>query len=104
MNSGRIKVSVAFALLAGLLGVCGCAHQYLLKLSDGDQILSLTKPHPQGTNYLFTGETGTPCVLPRSRVVHIRAVSMVNEEQEAQKAASPAKPKKPKHWYFLWLA
>jgi hypothetical protein len=100
MNSNRIKVSLAFALLAGLLGLCGCAHQYLLKLRDGDQIFSLTKPRSQGTNYFFTDGTGTPCVLPRSRVVQIRAVSPVNEEQQA---ASPAKPKKPKHWYFLWL-
>jgi hypothetical protein len=101
MNSDRIKVALAFTLLAGLVGLCGCAHQYLLKLSDGDQILSLSKPTPQGTNYYFTDSTGAACVIEQSRVVKIRAVSVVKEEQ---KPAPPAKPPKPKHWYFLWLA
>jgi hypothetical protein len=40
------------------------------------------------------------CAIPESRVVKIKAVSVVKEEPPQ----SPAKPKKPRHWYFLWLA
>jgi hypothetical protein len=72
-----------------------------MKISNGDQIISLSKPKVQGTSYHFTDGTGLECVIPQSRVVKIEPVSVVKEEQ---KPLSPAKPKKPKHWYFLWLA
>jgi len=88
-------------LLAGLVGLCGCVHEYLLKLGDGSQIISLSKPRLQGTNYYFTDATGSASVVPRSRVVKIRAVSL---EKQEQKPAPAYKPKKRKHWYFLWLA
>ena len=90
-----------FTLLISLVGFCGCVHEYLMKLSDGDQIISLSKPKLQGTNYLFTDDKGTGYVIPRSRVVRIQAVSVVKQEE---KPMAPTQPKKPKHWYFLWLA
>jgi hypothetical protein len=96
---------MAFALLAGLVGLGGCAHQYLMKLNDGDQIISASKPKLQGTNYHFTDGTGAKYAIPKSRVVKIRAVSVVKEEEKPASAPSPPlTPKKPKHWYFLWLA
>jgi hypothetical protein len=101
MCAPRIKLKLALTLLVGLAVLCGCAHQYLMKLSNGDQVISLSKPKRQGTNYLFTGREGVGYVIPQSRVVKITTVSVVKEEQ---KPLSPAKPKKPKHWYFLWLA
>ena len=42
-------------LLVSLAVLCGCAHHYLMKLSDGDQIISISKPKLQGTNYDFVG-------------------------------------------------
>ena len=105
MNSDRIKGIVAFTLLAGLVGLCGCVHhQYLMALSDGVQVLSLTRPKLQGTNCYFTDSTGVASRVSRSRVVKIRAVSPVKEEAKPASPASPVQPKKPKHWYFLWLA
>ena len=72
-----------------------------MKLSDGDQTISLTKPKLQGTNYHFTSGDGVEYVIPESRVAKIKTISAIKVEQ---KPLSPAKPKKPKHWYFLWLA
>ena len=72
-----------------------------MKLSNGDQILSFSKPKPQGNSYQFTDEKGVKYVVPQNRVVKIKNVWVVKEEA---KPLSPAKPKKPKHWYFLWLA
>ena len=89
-------------LLISLAGLCGCAHEYLMKLSNGDQIISVSRPKAQGTNYLFTDGTGMQHVIPKSRVATIESISVVNKEEE--KPSPPAKPKQPKHWYFLWLA
>lgn len=90
-------------LLLSLAGLCGCAHEYLMKLNNGDQIISVSKPKLQGASYHFTDQMGGQHVIPQSRVVKIRAVSVVPEEEKPGAPESLAKPKKPKHWYFLWL-
>jgi hypothetical protein len=72
-----------------------------MKLSNGDQTISLSKPKVQGTNYHFMGRNGVEYVIPKSRVAKIKTISTIEEEK---KPLPPAKPKKPKHWYFLWLA
>ena len=104
VNSPRIRAIAPLTLLAGLVGLCGCVHQYLMTMKDGDRVLSLTKPKLQGTNYYFTDFTGAPAVVSRSRVVKIRGVTLVKEEPKPTSPAYPVQPKKPKHWYFLWLA
>ena len=88
MSTLRIKRKLSLTLL-------------VMKLSNGDRILSLSKPRLQGTSYHFTDGEGVEYVLPQSRVVKIETVSVVKQEE---KPLSPPKPKKPKHWYFLWLA
>jgi len=102
MCASRIKRKLAWTLLVSLAVLCGCAHQYLMKISNGDQIISASKPKLQGTGYHFTDDTGVKHVIPQSRVEKIESISVVKQEEE--KPLSPAKPKKPKHWYFLWLA
>jgi hypothetical protein len=92
---------LALTLLVSQAVLCGCTHHYLMKLSNGDQTISFSKPKLQGTNYHFTGGNGVAYVIPNSRVVKIRTISAIEEEK---KPLSPAKPKQPKHWYCLWLA
>jgi len=87
--------------MVGLLPLCGCRHHYLMTLSNGGQTISSTKPKLQGTIYHFTGSDGAGCMIPQSRVVKIKTISSIGDEQ---KPVSPAKPKRPKHWYFLWVA
>ncbi len=101
MRATRIKRVLALTLLASLAVLCGCAHQYLMKFDDGYQVISLTKPKLEETRYHFTDERGEEHVVAQSRVVKIKAVSIVKEKE---KPPPPAKPTKPKHWYFLWLA
>ena len=88
-------------VLVSLVVLCGCVRHYLMKLSDGDQIISVSKPKLQGTNYNFMGTDGGGYAIPRSRVVKIKTISA---EEPKERLPSPAKPNKPKHWYFLWLA
>jgi hypothetical protein len=101
MCSPTIRRKLALTLLVSLALLCGCAHQYLMKLSNGDQIISISKPKLKETSYHFTDGQGVELVVPQSRVVKIETISVVKQED---KPLSPAKPKKPKHWYFLWLA
>ena len=72
MRAPGIKHKSALILLVSLVGLCGCAHQYLMKLSNGDQIISYSKPKLQESRYHFTGETGEPYVIPQNRVVKNR--------------------------------
>lgn len=75
-----------------------------MKLKDGDQILSVSKPKLQGASYHFTDQMGGQHVIAQSRVVKIRAVSVVPKEEKPAAPESLPKPKEPKHWYLLWLA
>jgi hypothetical protein len=97
----RIKRKLALTFLVSQAVLCGCAHHYLMKLSNGDQTISISKPKLQGTNYHFTGGNGVEYMIPKSRVAKIKTISAIEEQK---KPSSPAKPRKPKHWYFLWLA
>jgi hypothetical protein len=101
MCAPRIQLKLALVLLVSQAVLCGCAHQYLIKLTNGDQLLAFSKPKLQAGNYHFTGEMGGKNIIPQNRVVKIKTVSVVREEA---KPLAPAKPKQPKHWYFLWLA
>jgi hypothetical protein len=101
----RLQAKLILSLLFGLTLLCSCAHQYLLKLSNGDQVVSLSKPKAQGPNYRFTDQDGVEHLIPKSRVVKIETGTAASEEAPpGPKPEPPAKPKKPKHWYFLWLA
>ena len=100
MCAPRIKLSLALTLLVILTLHCGCAHQYLMKLDSGGQILSYSKPKKQGDRYLYTSDTGARLMIPQNRVVKIKSVTVIKEEAKPP----PPPPKKPKNWYFLWLA
>ena len=88
-------------LLLGLLACGGCANQYVMKLSNGREITTASKPKLKGNSYHFKDAKGNDNVVPQGRVLQIEPASVAHEEQKAFK---PSKPKKPKHWYFLWLA
>ena len=100
MGTIRIKRALTLSLLVSLTALCGCAHRYLMKLSNGDQMISVSKPKLEGTNYHFRSEAGTECVIPRSRVVKIETGAVVEKDK---KTPAPTGPKKARHWYLLWL-
>ena len=100
MGTTRTKRALTLTLLVSLTALCGCAHRYLMKLSNGDQMISVSKPKLKGTNYHFRSEAGTECVIPKSRVVKIETGAVVEEEN---KTSAPSGPKKARRWYLLWL-
>ena len=75
--------------------LCGCASQYVMKLTNGAQITSPNKPKLKGSYYHFKGPHGEDQVIPQSRVIEIEPASMAKEEKKF-KVNEPRK----KHWYW----
>ena len=88
---------LGLALGLGMLMVSGCAHQYVMKLSNGSQIVTPHKPKLQRSMYYYKGARGEVYTIPQSRVLEIEPASMVQDENKF----TPAKPKK-SHWWKFW--
>jgi hypothetical protein len=87
------KLTLVF--LIGLLTMCGCAHQYVIKLNNGAQIVTASKPKSKGNSYYFKDAKGREHLIPMGRVSEIEPASMVRSDY------SPiAQPVKKKHWYW----
>ena len=74
---------------------CGCANQYIMKLTNGAQVTSPNKPKLKGSYYYYKGPHGEEQVIPQSRVLEIEPASMAREENKI-KVSEPRK----KHWYW----
>ena len=84
-------------LVLSLVALCGCAHEYVMKLNNGMQLTSPHKPKLEGSNYHFKDAQGRDNYIPQSRVVEIAPASMVAEENQF----TPSKPET-KHWWQFW--
>ena len=69
-----------FPLGASLAVLCGCAHTYVMKLSNGVQITTPHKPKLKGSDYYYKDALGRENKIAQSRVVEIAPASMVAEE------------------------
>jgi len=87
-----------FCLIILTMVLCGCASQYVMKLSNGMEVTTNGKPHLKGANYYYKDAQGRDVAVPQSRVVQIEPASMANQEN---KFAPPKQPK-PKHWWQFW--
>ena len=86
-------------LLIGLLTFCGCAHQYVIKLSNGHTITTASKPKLKGSSYHFKDAKGRETVIPAGRVLEVEPASMAEEESKANQFVAPTRTK-PRHWYW----
>lgn len=84
-----------FCLCLLALSLCGCAHQYVMKLTNGQQVTCPGKPKLKGAYYCYKGPHGEEEAIPQSRVLEVEPASMVSEETKF-KASEPKK----KHWYW----
>jgi hypothetical protein len=86
-------------LLVTIVAFCGCAHQYVIKLSNGTELIAPSKPHLKGANYHYKDARGQDVAIPQSRVMQIQPTSMAAEEKKLEQAKY-AKPKN--HWWQFW--
>ena len=68
--------------------VCGCAHEYVIKLNNGLQVTSASKPKLKGGYYVYTDSAGRTGTVPAVRVLEIEPASMAKEEQNQFKPKS----------------
>jgi hypothetical protein len=92
-----MKKSLPPILLAATL-LCGCAHQYVMKLSNGVEVTTNSKPKLKGVHYCYKDAQGRDVYVPQSRVLQIEPASMAAEEKKFE----APKVKKPKHWWQFW--
>ena len=89
----------ALFLLIGLLALSGCASHYVMRLNNGTQIITASKPKLKNNVYTFKDAKGEK---------HFIGASRVHEIEPASLAAQEDKPKvqkvKRKHKWTLWLA
>ena len=91
-----------WSLLLSLTLLTGCAQHYVLKLNNGSEITTASKPRLKEGNYHYKDAKGEPHVIAAGRVRELAPASVAKRESKP-KPVKGGPPKKRK-WYFLWLA
>ncbi len=72
----------------GLLLLCGCAHQYVIRLANGRQIVTASKPKLKNGSYYWKDAAGQVNSIQEMRVREILPASMAKEEKPLFKPSS----------------
>jgi hypothetical protein len=91
---------LALPLLIGALTLSGCASQYVMKLNNGTEITTASKPRLKGSFYTYKDAQGKEHRMSASRVQEIEPASFAAKEKKTK----PAKVEHKRKWYYLWLA
>ena len=91
----------ALPLLIGLVALTGCAHHYVLRLTNGSEVTTSSKPRLKEGIYYFKDAKGEEHFVPQARVREVAPASIATRENKPQpiKGGPPKKHK----WYLLWL-
>jgi hypothetical protein len=89
-------------LVIGLIALTGCAHHYVMKLNNGSEITTATKPQLKDGIYHFKDAKGEEHFVPTGRVREVAPASTMQRENKPQTIKVP--PVKKRKWYLLWLA
>lgn len=92
-----MKRSICVLVATSLIGLCGCASHYVMKLSNGMEITTASKPKLRGSTYYFKDAKGREVQVAQSRVLEVEPASMASSENSFHTTA----PKK-KHWWHFW--
>ena len=92
----------ALPLVIGLIALTGCAHHYVMKLDDGSEITTASKPQLKEGTYSFKDAKGEEQFVAAGRVREVAPASVAAKEKKAKPFKS--EPPKKRKWYLLWLA
>jgi hypothetical protein len=65
-----------------MLALCGCAHQYVVTMTNGTRITTSSKPKLQKGSYVYKDARGQPVYIPAGRVRVIEPASMAKDEKD----------------------
>jgi hypothetical protein len=88
-------------VLIGMLVLSGCARHYVLKLTNGAEITTASKPRLKDGAYHFKDAKGEEHIVPQSRVRELVPRSIAREESKPKPVKSG--PPRKRKWYLLWL-
>ena len=92
----------ALPLVIGLIALTGCAHQYVMRLDNGSEITTASKPQLKEGTYSFRDAKGEEQFVAAGRVREVAPASVAAKEKKAKPFKS--EPPKKRKWYLLWLA
>jgi hypothetical protein len=61
------------------LALTGCAHQYVMKMSNGSTLVSANKPELKNGVYVYKDAKGDKHYVSQGRVIEITPASMASE-------------------------
>jgi hypothetical protein len=94
------KGLLAVPLLLIALLITGCAQQYVVKLSSGNEITVLGKPKLKGNFWYCKDARGNPYdPIPKGRIISYQPASDARAEAEQNKYKPPTL-KTARHWYW----
>lgn len=82
------KLIAALSLMVSLTMLPGCARHYVIKMSNGVQITTASKPKLKGSSYYFKDASGREQSVPQGRVQEIFPASRAKEEKSFFRPAS----------------
>ena len=85
-------------LLVVAFGLCGCASQYVVKLTNHSQITTIGKPKLKDNVYYCKDAKGQTFTIPQGRVAEIEPASFAQEEEKENRFTPVSQSKK--HWYW----
>jgi hypothetical protein len=91
----------AIALLVGVTLLTGCAHSYVLRLTNGSEITTASKPHFKDGTYYFKDAKGEEQWIMAASVSEIAPASVAKAENKS--SPTRLKSNKKRKWYLLWL-
>jgi hypothetical protein len=91
----------ALPLIIGLIALTGCARHYVLRLTNGSEITTATKPRLKEGIYHFKDAKGEEHFVPVARVREVAPASTARREDKPQPVQGG--PPKKRKWYLLWL-
>ena len=74
-------------LLLVLVTLSGCTRSYVLRLNNGRQIVTSSKPKLKGANYYYKDAKGQVLTVPQARVTEVMPASMAREEKPRFKSS-----------------
>lgn len=89
-------------VLIGLIALTGCAHHYVIRLDNGTEITTASKPKLSEGAYSFKDAKGQEQFVAAGRVREVAPASVAARENKAKPFKS--EPPKKRKWYLLWLA